>query len=177
MVLGRIIRSIKGEAYSLIPIRWLTTTFVMGDVLSFTVQGSAAPLMAAQTNPRVAEGLIVGGLFIQIVIFTFFIATTAVFQLRMRRFPTPEAENPMGSWAKDIYMLYTVSMLILVRSVFRVIEFIMGKEGYLLSYEWPLYVFDALLMFAVTVIFFIRYPSQVVPQKGAGGRILLRDMS
>ena len=38
MVLGRIIELIDGEKQSLIRKRWLTKLFVMGDVLSFTVQ-------------------------------------------------------------------------------------------------------------------------------------------
>lgn len=56
-------------------------------------------------------------------------------------------------------MLYAVSALIMIRSIFRVAEYIMGNDGYLLTHEWPLYLFDSLLMFAVTVIFYLRHPS------------------
>jgi hypothetical protein len=38
MVLGRIILSVDGESYSLIKKRWLTKTFVTGDVLTFFIQ-------------------------------------------------------------------------------------------------------------------------------------------
>jgi hypothetical protein len=58
-------------------------------------------------------------------------------------------------------MLYIVSALIMVRSVFRVVEFIGGQDGYLLKHEWTLYVFDALLMFAAIVIFAWRFPGPV----------------
>ncbi|RBQ94622.1 hypothetical protein VDGD_20309 [Verticillium dahliae] len=43
-------------------------------------------------------------------------------------------------------MLYATSALILVRCTFRIIDYIMGPEGYLLSNEWPLFVFDLTLM-------------------------------
>jgi hypothetical protein len=40
MTLGRIILLVDGEKHSLIPKRWLTKVFVIGDVLSFVTQGS-----------------------------------------------------------------------------------------------------------------------------------------
>jgi hypothetical protein len=38
MILARIIRLVDGEKHSIIKIKWLTTIFVTGDVLSFFVQ-------------------------------------------------------------------------------------------------------------------------------------------
>jgi hypothetical protein len=58
-------------------------------------------------------------------------------------------------------MLYAVSLLIMIRSVFRVVEYIMGYDGYLLAHEWSLYTFDSALMFLVTVIFYVYYPSEL----------------
>lgn len=62
-------------------------------------------------------------------------------------------------------MLYTVSLLIMIRSIFRVVEYVMGQNGYPLKHEWTLYVFDALLMFLVTVVFYMRFPSQLERRK------------
>lgn len=39
MILGRLVELVEGEAYSLIRRKWLTKVFVLGDVLSFVVQG------------------------------------------------------------------------------------------------------------------------------------------
>lgn len=58
-------------------------------------------------------------------------------------------------------MLYATSALILIRCIFRIIEYAMGSEGYLLAHEWPLYIFDALLMVATMAIFYVWYPSQI----------------
>ncbi|KAG7115280.1 Protein RTA1 like protein [Verticillium longisporum] len=66
-------------------------------------------------------------------------------------------------WAKLMMMLYATSALILVRCTFRIIEYIMGPEGYLLSNEWPLFVFDLTLMALVMAIFFVWYPSKIKP--------------
>lgn len=40
IILGRVILMVDGERYSLIRQKWLTKTFVAGDVLSFLMQGS-----------------------------------------------------------------------------------------------------------------------------------------
>jgi len=40
MVLGRLIRLLRAEQYSLVRINWLTKVFVLGDVLSFLAQSA-----------------------------------------------------------------------------------------------------------------------------------------
>ena len=40
MVLGRLIRLVRGEKYSLVSINWVTKVFVLGDILSFGVQST-----------------------------------------------------------------------------------------------------------------------------------------
>lgn len=40
MELGRLIRLTDGAVHSLIKLRWLTKVFVLGDVISFLMQGS-----------------------------------------------------------------------------------------------------------------------------------------
>lgn len=49
----------------------------------------------------------------------------------------------------------------MIRSVFRVIEYVQGNAGYLLSHEVFLYIFDALLMLAVMLLFNWNHPSEV----------------
>jgi len=56
----------------------------------------------------------------------------------------------------------TASGLIFVRSLFRVIEFMMGNDGFLLSREVFLYVFDAALMVSVMGLFAWCFPGGFV---------------
>lgn len=51
MVLGRIILLIDGEKYSLIRRRWLTKFFVIGDVMSFLLQGAGMPPSQYRMTP------------------------------------------------------------------------------------------------------------------------------
>jgi hypothetical protein len=160
MTLGRLMRSIHGERHSLVPIRWLTKAFVLGDVFSFLIQSSGGGLLAAKNfNPKTGQNIILGGLFVQIIMFGLFTVTAIVFHVRMRKWPSGASMDPNSRWARTMWMLYTTSALILVRSVFRVIEYITGKEGYLLTHEWTLYVFDAALMFGTMAVYAVVYPA------------------
>lgn len=85
MTLGRIIRSIHAEQYSIVRVNWLTKTFVMGDVFSFLTQGTAAGLMATGGNASLGQNLVIAGLVIQVVMFALFIITAVIFQMRMHQ--------------------------------------------------------------------------------------------
>lgn len=82
------------------------------------------------------------------------------------------SEGEHVDWQKHLYALYVASMLILVRSVFRVIEYVMGNNGYLLKKELFLYIFDAVLMFLTMV-----WLNNVHPGEIHSGRSKRRDMA
>ncbi|PSN60018.1 RTA1-domain-containing protein [Corynespora cassiicola Philippines] len=169
MELGRLILVIDAEKYSPIPKRWLTKIFVAGDVLSFMMQGAGGGLLAvAKTEDEVSRGenVIIGGLFVQIVFFTVFVVVSCLVHFRIHKQPTAASLSPNFPWLKHQYALYGGSVLILIRSVFRAIEYIQGNGGYLLSHEAFLYVFDSLLMFLVLVIFNIYHGGEIKKMLG-----------
>lgn len=162
MTLGRIVRNARGEKHAIVSPRWLTAIFLTGDILALAVQGSAAGLMVVAEYAKVAQGVAIAGLIIQIVVFGLFWVTSWVFHVRMRRDSVAScAVPPELQWEQAMRMLYGVSALIMLRSIFRVIEFVMGADGYLFSTEWPLYIFDTLPMLAVMGIFWQWFPSSV----------------
>ena len=163
MCLGRIIRLVGGDHLSIINPRIVTKVFVTGDYLSILIQGGAAGL----TKPKlhtISTALVLFGLGIQLISFIFFGLCAIIFHKRIRRTPTPRSCEVDPNWIQTLYMLYAVSVLILVRSIFRIIEYAFGNNGYPLKHEWTLYCFDSVLMFLVTVIFLFRYPSNLVPK-------------
>ncbi|KAB8356645.1 hypothetical protein FH972_024222 [Carpinus fangiana] len=161
MTLGRVVRAVCGEQYSIIPAKWLTKLFVTGDVASFVIQGGAAGLMVTGSHAKVGQALIILGLVVQVVSFALFGVTAAIFFKRMSALPTRESYTAGVSWKRILVMLFVCSALIFVRSIFRVVEYAMGVDGYLLTHEWTLYVFDSLLMWIVMVVFFWQYPSHL----------------
>lgn len=114
------------------------------------------------------NNVIIGGLIVQIVFFGFFLISAVIFQRRIITHPTPESVGDYVPWSKHMYALYVTSILILIRSVFRVAEYVQGSDGVLLSTEAFIYVFDAMLMFLVVAVFVVVHPSEVNCLLGRG---------
>ena len=111
---------------------------------------------------NLGSNIVIAGLVTQVISFGLFIVTAVIFQTRIKRLPTPESYNdPDIPWKKLLTGLYAMSTLVIIRSIFRVIEYSMGNGGYPLQNEWTLYVFDSVPMFFVMVIFYLYYPSQL----------------
>ncbi|KAI7083750.1 RTA1-domain-containing protein [Hortaea werneckii] len=163
MCLGRLIRVTDGEKHSLVPRRWLTKLFVIGDVVSFIMQGAGGGIMASGTESAMTlgENIIITGLVVQIFFFTCFVITAGLFHYRMKCCPTAKSIETSSLWKRSIHSLYVGSVLIWVRCVFRLIEYAQGNDGYLISHEVFLYVFDATLMCGVMVLFAVVHPSEI----------------
>ncbi|KAF7550940.1 hypothetical protein G7Z17_g5377 [Cylindrodendrum hubeiense] len=167
MVLSRLVVSVNGERCSIVRPSRMTKIFLAGDLLSLSVQGNAAGLTAKAKTQKIGEYIVVSGLFIQLIVFGYFIAVAVIFDMRMRRHVIKEPELTRNiPWRQGLKMLYACSVLIMVRSIFRVVEYLMGVDGYLLSHEWPMYVFDAVLMLAVQIIFFVWFPDKFSQGEG-----------
>ncbi|KAI0098500.1 RTA1 like protein [Daldinia grandis] len=169
MILGRLVVLLEAESYSLIRPRWLTKVFVLGDVLSFFAQGGGGGILTqakSVDDVRRAENIIIGGLCIQIVFFGFFMVVTFVFHRRISKNPTRNALALPTPWNKLILVLYLSSALIMVRSVYRVAEYVSGSEGELQSKEAYLYCLDALPMFIVSLAYNWFHPSRVINRDG-----------
>jgi hypothetical protein len=110
---------------------------------------------------KTGEHIIVGGLVIQILFFAFFILTATHFDWKLKKYPIPRACSPDIPWRKHLNVLYMTSCLIMIRSMFRLIEYIQGNNGYLLHHELYLYIFDSLLMFLTMVTFNVVHPQEI----------------
>ncbi|KAH7104912.1 RTA1 like protein-domain-containing protein [Auriculariales sp. MPI-PUGE-AT-0066] len=163
MELKRVIFVVKGEHLAPIRMRWLTKLFVGGDCLSLLMQASGGGLMGTKDVDKIDLGqkVILVGLVVQIIFFGLFVVTSVVFHLRTRSTPTHLTDRPDLPWRKHIFALYFMSILIFVRSVFRVIEYAQGNTGYLLSHEIYLYIFDSLLMILVMFTMNFIHPSEL----------------
>ncbi|KDN70407.1 putative RTM1 [Colletotrichum sublineola] len=165
MILGRIIELTDGESHALIKRRWLTKIFVSGDVLSLVLQSSGGGMMASagQGNNmmEIGENVIIVGLFVQLSVFGCFIVTAALLHHRMRLVPTARSHEPQIRWGHYLLTLYVTSVLIWVRSVFRVVEYLGGNKGHLMTNEVYVYVFDATLMFLVMAWMNWFHPSEI----------------
>ncbi|KAJ5703260.1 hypothetical protein N7493_011649 [Penicillium malachiteum] len=153
MILGRIIRLTDGDSRSMIRGTRLTKIFVLGDVLSFLIQsGGGAIMSGAKTASKLKLGEDV------IILLCCGIGH---FKRRMSQNPTAAAMGSSFNWARYMRFLYFASVLIMIRCLYRVIEYIQGSTGFLQSHEYFAYIFDACLMMFVTGIFVVFHPSQI----------------
>ncbi|KAF2260282.1 RTA1-domain-containing protein [Lojkania enalia] len=167
MFLGRIIRATGFASYSIIRTTWLTKIFVGGDILCFLIQAVGATMLtAAETKDAIDRGktIVLFGLVLQLFIFGFFVVVGMVFHLRMRKRHENKSVVIGWNWQWYLNMLYVVSVIITLRNLFRVVEFAQGKQGYLMTTEWPIYVFDAILMAIVLAICQSWYVSRILQQ-------------
>ncbi|CEL04069.1 hypothetical protein ASPCAL05201 [Aspergillus calidoustus] len=193
MVLGRLIQFLGAEHLSLIRVNWMTKIFVTGDVIAFLAQAAGGGLMASDNGNsfKTGERITIGGLAVQLVFFTVFMVSCGVFHFRIRKAPTPEVESLAGgvvsprekqqgtarrrlfgvSWESIIVGLYIASVLILIRSIFRLVEYVQGNDGYLISHEVFPYVFDGALMFFAMVVMNFCHPSRVLGAQGKGADV------
>ncbi|OQE36707.1 hypothetical protein PENCOP_c011G07239 [Penicillium coprophilum] len=163
MLLGRIILVLQAESHAILKKKWLTKVFVTGDVMSFLLQGAGGGIQSSGSldGMKTGERIIIAGLFVQIIFFGFFIVVTVLFDMKLRRYPIPRCASGEIPWRKYLNILYVTSFLILVRSVFRLVEYIQGNQGFLLHHEVYLYVFDSLLVFFAMVVFNVAHPHQI----------------
>ncbi|GME38023.1 protein RTM1 [Neofusicoccum parvum] len=163
MGLGRVILLTDGETHSLIRLKWLTKIFVCGDVVSFVLQGAGGGIMASGTVEALEKGehMVIGGLVVQVLFFSVFVVVGTVFHYQMRMVPTVKVTQEVLPWQAHMHIPYVASVLILVRSLFRLAEYAQGNDGYLVSHEVFLYIFDAVLMLATMVVFAWKHPSEI----------------
>jgi hypothetical protein len=110
---------------------------------------------------KLGSNIVVAGLFVQILFFGFFITTAVVFDYRLRKNPVPRCFSPEIPWRQQLNVLYGASGLILVRSIFRVIEYLEGNNGSIMRHEAYLYIFDAVLMLATMALYNVYHPCDI----------------
>ncbi|KAF9257987.1 RTA1-domain-containing protein [Marasmius fiardii PR-910] len=189
VILGRLIVKLEAQRHSLVRVNWLTKIFVTVDVFSSLVLSSGAGITVKGNGSSMDLGknIILAGLFVQIIGFGIFIIVAVIFHLRMNKFPTAAAsqykfESRHGlirrlvlgpeevSWTEMLLVLYLACSLIMIRSIFRVVEYAQGFDGFLWRNEVWLLVFDALLMFIAAAIFHPYHPSKFLGSSVRRGR-------
>ncbi|KAJ4347283.1 uncharacterized protein N0V89_011223 [Didymosphaeria variabile] len=152
MTLGRLVRALDATDHAFLSPRWTTKIYVIIDIGSFVTQlmGTAMQANGGAEGAKQGTTLVIAGLGVQLGAFAIFILSVAIFHRRLVLEPT-DVSMEHKTWNRYMWMLYAVSGLIVVRSVFRLAEFVEGSNGKLYKTEAFLYVFDASLMFAVVV--------------------------
>lgn len=171
MIFGRMVtRILHNEEFLLLKAKYITKICVVGDVISLFLQAiGGIAISGAEDNIdrfNMGKNIIIGGLVIQILFFGFFVVVETTYYIKLRMNSDSSDYNlyvlnqdikqfpyRFNNWKSILESLFVCSMFILIRSVYRVIEFTEGNGGYISSHEWFIYVFDGLMMFFCAVLF------------------------
>ncbi|KAG4411841.1 hypothetical protein IFR04_015025 [Cadophora malorum] len=164
IIYGRIALFVNAPRASLVQPTRVTRIFVVGDVIAFFMQAGGGGMMAQANMAGLGQKIMLIGLFVQLAFFGFFLVISLIFWRRTRsssiRYTLRYGRH---SWYNLLMLLLAAATLIILRCVFRIIEFGQGHTGYLASHEAFLYLFDAVPMLGVQIMFHLIHAGDVFP--------------
>ncbi|KAI9373259.1 RTA1 like protein-domain-containing protein [Aspergillus egyptiacus] len=173
-----------------VPPRFVTPVFVGFDIIALFLQLVGAVMITAGNGSSQEDidsfnrgrKLALVGVVVQIVAFCIFSVAAVRFNFTSKRFL---AAGPEPLYAQDEQFAFSVqdkpqksnwqpllravnfsTAMILIRSIFRMIEFTEGPTGYINTHEWPFYVFDAAPILPCVALFITVHPSMYLPHLG-----------
>ncbi|KAF7299048.1 hypothetical protein MIND_00853100 [Mycena indigotica] len=178
MILSHLVRIFDeeiAEKCMLIRPTLIVRLFVWSDVSTFLLQSTGGGLTAmkdvnlANIGNKIAEV----GIILQAVSFLLFTIVFVVFGIRIQKhFPEvwrPRVQEPFRLFSRepieDWRILFYVTSLtcigILIRSVFRIVEFVGGYNGMVFTHEGYFYVLDALPLWIAMTLYCFVWPIRV----------------
>lgn len=160
---GRLVHAV-GDHYSLIKPKLVAWIFVVSDILSFLIQVSGAGLLSSAgtdiNRAKLGENILLGGLAVNLVSFAIFCLQIFYFDYRTRKstLDFPSGGLRQKGWRQFLYVIYFSTCLVLIRQIYRIIEFAQGFTGYLAVHEIYFYIFDSIPILIAASIFIIYFP-------------------
>ena len=173
MIYGRLVLFVNAPSASIIRPTRVTKIFVLGDVLSFFIQAGGGGMMVQAKSASLGQKVILSGLFFQLLFFGFFLVIAIVFERRMMKSGMRYTIPIYGkhSWRALLLLLLSAAVVIIMRCLYRVVEFAQGQDGFLMGKEVFMYLGDAAPMFFVQTVFHFIHAGDVFP-RGAVGKDL-----
>ena len=122
--------------FSLLPPRLVARVFVWSDVTTFIIQAAAGGLQASgsdggSTMAQVGDKMFLIGVTLQGISYCLF---TTLLTVALYRYYREHAS--LDRWTVSLAAgLYFSSVFIIIRSIYRIVEFAQGYDGYLISKE------------------------------------------
>ncbi|KAK5052038.1 hypothetical protein LTR84_002842 [Exophiala bonariae] len=170
LLLTRLIRSSLPEGpaqvFFHIPPRWLGRMFITSDIFSFLTQCSGSGIASSgnwEGNLKdVGTNVLLVGLALQLATFSTFLLVLGRVVRRVDRsrdigFDPRVKKVILGVWIAGFFVQ--------TRSIYRVVEFGLGIDGYPFRNEWCLYVLEAAPMFIAIAVLGWYSPVKLMQQK------------
>jgi amino acid transporter len=160
--------------------RFLTRVFVGCDILSLLVQCGGTGVASSQNwEGNTGVDVLIAGLATQLATNMVFMALVAIFYRRTVVNGQVSADAPR-EWRRILWTVICSILLVfvslfsacgsstdkpLIRSVYRLIEFCLGFNGYPFTHEWIFYVLESIPMLVAISLFCFYFPGKDLPKK------------
>lgn len=147
------------------PTKWLTTIFVLNDVVCFLTQlaGAGVQITGDPHVMAIGKKAVLAGLIFALVVFGVFVWVAAAFHRRLDAEPTAVVrECPRLRWKKYMWVIYVSCGMLMVRNLVRTVQFGSRKGSALNTEEAFIYVFDAALMAGSILVLIVWHPGRLV---------------
>ncbi|KAL1681762.1 RTA1 like protein-domain-containing protein [Schizophyllum commune] len=153
--------------------------FVWSDFITFNVQADGAGLEANDKLDKIGSSIALAGLILQILSFLFFTALLFRFGWRARtahpeiwRIGAGESYwkdfgffkvTPFQDWRILWVVMCLTSVAIIIRCIFRIVEYQGGSRGYVMMHEGYSYVLDSLPLWIAMTLYAWLWPTRLQP--------------
>ncbi|KAJ7108025.1 RTA1 like protein [Mycena crocata] len=175
ILLGRIVQRL-GASYSRITPKWYSIIFVSCDFFALVVQGGGGGLAASaddEAGAAMGANIMLGGIIFQFVAILVYCACAIDF---LRRY---KADRPVRKQTDDelahtrmlmdprvkklIYALAFSTFVLLIRSVYRIIELATGWHGKIIETEIYFNIFDGAMVVLAIYTINVAHPGLLLP--------------
>ncbi|KAG4256579.1 hypothetical protein FPRO04_08156 [Fusarium proliferatum] len=169
MSLRRVATALDSQHLSFISLRWLTKLYVLIDIACIVSQFIGAIIPASGEPDAITKGriILIAGLIVQLCALSIFILTSLYLYIRIRQETGPFLDSSLVRWRRYFRTIEAVTIIMIIRSIVRAVEYLQGQGGFVISHEVFIYLFDASLMFLVMLLFLIIHPGRLV-KSGTG---------
>lgn len=167
MSLRRVAAALDSEHLSFLSLRWLTKLYVLIDIGCIVSQFIGAIIPASGDADAIVKGriILIAGLVVQLCALSVFIITSLYLYLRVRKEAGPFLDSSFVRWRRYFRTIEAVTVVMIIRSIVRAVEYLQGQGGFVISHEIFIYLFDALPMFLVMLFFLVVHPGRLVKER------------
>lgn len=164
LLYGQFVADCLDPSYSRIPPRKAATWFVISNLVSSLIQTVGGGLQTSKSvsTDKLGVNMVLAGLAIQTIPFALFIFLCLHVYKHIRAHGISLSSE---TWGPIVPALLFSSATIMLRCIYRIIEYIQGSGGYLMTHELWLYLLDALPLFIGIIVYIPFWPSKYLVVK------------
>ncbi|KAI0092851.1 RTA1 like protein-domain-containing protein [Irpex rosettiformis] len=189
VILGRLVHWVNGDRYLLVGPSRVTKVFVASDVVTFLIQAGGGILAVSNQTDidkiRQGEHIVLVGLVLQLISFIFFTSMFLHFVYKIHKHEPqtwfmdshkhgiPSYDPLVVPWYNDwrafVFAVGLSCVGVLIRSIYRTIEFASGSQGVLTTTEIYFWVLDFVPLILAIGVYIPFWPGRFIGRSTTSG--------